>query len=144
MKSLFDKLNLRPQERRLVVIVSIIVFAVVNFWFVIPHFGDLGRTQQKKRDAEIKLKRFQEELDKKPHYEREEKRLAEIGAYVSPEEQGLDLAREVYEQASKTGVTILDSRGAQQQQQRTNSFFEEQAVVIRVNTGEKELVDFLW
>jgi len=145
MKSIFDKLNLRPQERRLVVIVGIIVFAVVNFWFVIPHFGDLGRIQQRKNDAEKTLRKYKDELGKKQHYDRELKRLESVGAYLPSEEQALELQREVYQQAQQTGVMIVRSdasRGVSQQ--RTNSFFEDQTLVIVVNTGEKELVDFLW
>lgn len=145
MKSIFDKLNLRPQERRLVVIVGIIVFAVVNFWFIIPHFGDLGRAQQRKRDADKKLADFKKELSRKDHYERELKRLESVGAYLPSEEQALELQREVDLQARQSGILIVRwdaSRGVSQQ--RTNSFFEEQTLVIQVNTGEKELVDFLW
>ena len=145
MKSMFDKLNLRPQERRLVVIVAIVVFAVVNFWFVIPHFGDLGRVQHQKDQAEKTLKKFRDELNKKQQYERELKRLEAVGAYLPSEEQALELQREVYQQAQQSGVMVVRSdasRGASQQ--RTNSFFEDQTLVIVVNAGEKELVDFLW
>lgn len=142
MKSIFDRLNLRPQERRLVVGVGILLFAVVNFAFVFPRFGDLGRTQHKKREADRTLKRFHDELGRRTHYERELKRLESVGAYLPPEEQGLDFQREVYQQAQQTGVMIQDVRSGLQQ--RTNSFFEEQTLVARVITGEKELVDFLW
>ena len=146
MKSIFDKLNLRPQERRLVVGVGIVLFAVINFWFVIPHFGDLGRTQQQKRDAEQKLKKFKDELGRKSFYEKELKRLESAGQYLPSEEQALELVREVYQQAQQANVNILRSSSSSGaiSTQRTNSFFEEQAVVISVNTGEKELVDFLW
>src|SRR5687767_10316774 len=107
MKSIFDKLNLRPQERRLVVGVGIVVFAVVNFWFIIPHFGDLGRMQNKKDYAEKELAKFKTELGKKAEYERELKRLESVGAYLPSEEQALELQREVYQQAQQTGVIIV-------------------------------------
>src|SRR5688572_259332 len=99
MKSIFDKLNLRPQERRLVVGVGIIVFAVVNFWFVIPHFGDLGRAQNKKDYAEKTLAKFKGELARQPEYKRELERLEKIGAFLPSEEQALELQREVDQQA---------------------------------------------
>ncbi|HTD86775.1 MAG TPA: hypothetical protein VK850_09385 [Candidatus Binatia bacterium] len=145
MKSIFDKLNLRPQERRLVVGVGIVVFAVVNFWFVIPHFGDLGKLQNKKDYTQKTLQKFKDELAKKTFYEKELKRLESVGAYLPSEEQALELQREVYQQAQQASVMIARSdasRGASLQ--RTNSFFEDQTLVIFVNTGEKELVDFLW
>jgi hypothetical protein len=146
MKSLFDKLNLRPQERRLVVIVAIVVFAVINFAFVIGHFGDLGRTQQRKRDAEKTLRKFKDELAKETQYKRDLDRLEKIGAYLPFEEQPLEFQREVYQAAQQTGVLINSGADAARGgfQQRTNTFFEEQTFVIRLTTGEKELVDFLW
>jgi Tfp pilus assembly protein PilO len=144
MKSVFDKLNLRPQERRLVVIVAIVVFAVVNVWFVFPHFGDLGRTQQKKRDAEKLLSKYKGELAKKDQYDRDLKRLEAVGAYLPSEEQALELQREAYLQAQQAQVAILRSDPGRPTLQRTNSFFEEQTLVITVLTGEKELIDFLY
>jgi len=146
MKGIFDKLNLRPQERRLVVGVGIIVFAVVNFWFIIPHFGDLGKLQNKKDYAEKTLAKFKEELARRDQYARDEKRLLEIGNFIPSEEQALELQREVDVQARQSGVMVLrwDASRAGGSQQRTNAFFEEQTLVITVNTGEKELIEFLY
>ena len=75
MSTLFDKLNLRPQERRLVVIVGIVVFVVLNFWLVIPMFGDYGRYEQRIQDAQAKLKSYQDEISKKASYDAERKKL---------------------------------------------------------------------
>ena len=47
-KSLFDKLNLRPNERRLVIIVLIVVFIILNFIFVWPRFGDWGKIKARR------------------------------------------------------------------------------------------------
>ncbi|HKQ40681.1 MAG TPA: hypothetical protein VJ063_21620, partial [Verrucomicrobiae bacterium] len=105
----------------------------------------LGRLQNKKDYAEKTLKKFKDELAKKSFYEKELKRLESAGQYLPSEEQALELQREVYQQAQQAGVMIMRSdasRGATLQ--RTNSFFEDQTLVIVVNTGEKELVDFLW
>ena len=145
MKSIFDRLNLRPQERRLVVAVGIIVFAVVNFWFIIPHFGDLGKLQNRKDSAQKTLAKYKDELAKRVQYTREEKRLSEIGNFIPSEEQALELQREVDAQARQSGVMVLrwDASRAGSQQ-RTNAFFEEQTLVITVNTGEKELIEFLY
>ena len=43
MKNPFDQLNLRPQERRVLVIVGLIIFVVLNILFVRPLFGELAR-----------------------------------------------------------------------------------------------------
>ena len=43
MKSAFDRLNLRPFERRLVVAVGTVVFVVLNLVFVWPYFDERGK-----------------------------------------------------------------------------------------------------
>ena len=50
-----DKLNLRPQERKLVIFVAVVVFVALNWFFVKPYFGELGRIQQRMRDADTDL-----------------------------------------------------------------------------------------
>lgn len=146
MSTLFDKLNLRPQERRLVVIVGIVVFAVVNFWLVIPMFGDYGRYDQRIKDARAKLKTFQEEIDRKGTYQKQLRELETQGGYVPTEEAGLRLSTEVSSQAALSGVTITSITSLQRQASggKTNVFFDEAAVTINFNTAEKELLDFLW
>ena len=62
MSSVLDKLNLRPQERRLVVIVSVIVFIALNLGLVFPRFGEVGKTQQRAADAQKKLQQYREEI----------------------------------------------------------------------------------
>ena len=51
MTSPLDRLNLRPFEKRLVVVVAVVVFLVINAWIVFPHFSDLGKVQQRGRAA---------------------------------------------------------------------------------------------
>jgi hypothetical protein len=104
----------------------------------------LGRTQQKKRDAEKLLSKYKTELAKKDQYERDLKRLESSGQYLPSEEQALQLQREAYQQAQQAQVAILRSDPGRPTMQRTNSFFEEQTLVITVLTGEKELIDFLY
>jgi len=146
MNSLFDKLNLRPQERRLVVIVAGVVFLVLNFWLVWPHFGDLGRAEQRRRDAEKKLQTYMVEIKRGMEYTNELKRLSEQGQTIADASQSLELMKEVSSQAilSSVNVSRYDSTPRNTSGGRTNAFFEEASLVITVNTGEKELVDFLW
>ena len=62
MSSFLDKLNLGPQERRLVVVSAAVMFVVLQLWLVWPHFGDLNRIRQQKQSAERTLERYQTEL----------------------------------------------------------------------------------
>ena len=45
MTTLLDRLNLRPQERRLVVMAAAVLFLVLQFWLVWPHFKEWGQTK---------------------------------------------------------------------------------------------------
>ena len=146
MTSVLDKLNLSPQERRLVVIVSIIVFVVLNIWLVLPYFGQLGKTQQRTADAKVQIRKYNAEIQKRSAYEKQVKELEGQGNYIPTEEQATALQREVTQQAVLSGVQVQTIVPAGRQSgTRTNTFFEEQAVNLNVqNTGEKELVDFLF
>src|SRR5437899_2767038 len=143
MKSVFDKLNLRPGERRLVVGVGILIFVVLNLTFVWPNFGAYAATQKTIRETENKLRRFKMEVSRKAGYERELRALEDKGVFVSEQDQALDLQREVRSQAQIAGVDVRrydpTVRGTST---RTNSFFDEASLVINFVTGEKELVDF--
>ena len=66
MTNLFDKLNLNAQERRLVVITGIVVFALLNWFFVFPEFGEYGKYEQRIKDAAAKLKSYQDEIARRP------------------------------------------------------------------------------
>jgi hypothetical protein len=146
MTRLFDKLNLRPQERRLVVIVGVVVFIVLNFVFVFPNFGAFGQIQQHTIDARKKLDLYNVEIKKQPTYQKEILTLQGQGMYVSDETKALTLQSDVNLQAHLCGVTVPSITPMQRGGTggKTNAFFEEQSVVLNVVTGEKELIDFLY
>jgi len=68
MISYLDRLNLRPFEKRLVVGVAAVLFLVLNSWFVVPHFSDLGQAQKRKAQALKKLQSWQVEVDQLGKY----------------------------------------------------------------------------
>jgi len=146
MTRLFDKLNLRPQERRLVILVAVVVFLALNWFFVWPYFGELGRMQLRRSDAEKNFKKFTEEIQKRPLYEKQKNELSQQGGQVPTEEQATSLTSEVNRQAGVAGVYIQGLIPAHRSREgKTNSFFEEQAVNLTfANTGEPELVNFLF
>jgi hypothetical protein len=145
MKSAFDKLNLRPGERRLMVIVGIVIFVVLNFLFVFPNFGAYGKTKAEIHKAELSLRRFKSEAAQKPIYERNLRDLQSQGVFVGEEDQALQLQRQIDSQANVSGVTVLQYSPAPRVVGiRTNSFFDEASLLINFNSGEKSLVDFLY
>lgn len=141
--SLFDKLNLRPQERRLVVIVGLVLFLLVNWAFVWPFFSEWGKVQNDLRKDASTLEKYNNEIAKRGQYERKQRDLEQTGSEMLNSET--DFQRIVSSQAASAGVYVSDLRtgvgggiGS-----KTNQFFQEQSISVQFNSGGKEIVDFL-
>lgn len=145
--TVFDKLNLRPAERRAVVVVALVVFVALNFFFVWPKFFDYGKIQNRRKQAEGSLQQFQREVQRIPEYERKLRDLEKQGAAVASEDQALKLSTTVYSQAALSGVQVNTYtpvlRGGSMGG-KTNQFFDEQSGTIQFVAEEKNLVDFLY
>lgn len=147
MTAFLDNLNLRPNERRLVVFVALAVFVVLNIWLVWPQFGQVSVWDNRRSDAEKKVSQFQTEIARKSFYEKTLSALQVLGGQIPADEQAIQLQKDVLSYAALTGVAIINSSSIQRQGsggRGTNAFFEEQTMQISVNTGERELVDFLY
>ena len=136
-----DKLNMRPGERRLLVAVALVLFVVVNVWFVWPHFGDLQKARNKRATALDMLYRYNEEIGKKAERETEVKRLESAGSNVARQNQAIELLRAIQKKASANHVSIT---GNSRQSTRTNEFFLENSQNITTLSEESELIDFLY
>lgn len=145
MNSFFDKLNLKPGERRLFIFVAIVVFILLNAFFVWPEFGKWGKIQKRDREATALLKAYQDEIARTSAYQKQLSELQEAGIAVSTEEQASKMQTTIQNQAALSGVQI-NSYTVQKQSSSTkpNQFFEEQLGVIVVSTEEKALIDFLY
>jgi type II secretory pathway component PulM len=139
MSSYLD--NLRPFEKRMVVGVVALLFIVLNFWFVVPHFSDWGRAQIRKGNARKALEKFETEINQVPTYTRMVKDLESEGAAVPLEDAAIHFSTAIQEQQSKSGVNITRTG---RQTTRTNQFFLEQTQPISVQSKEPQLVDFLY
>ena len=142
MKAFFNKLT--AAERRLVVFVGIGVFVVINIWFIIPMFGEYGKLQQKRSDAQKLVEKYQAEMKKRPGYEKQIKELSSQGGEVATEEAALRLSQEVNSQAALSGVQLNSITPVNRGGGKTNAFFDEASVSVNMLTGEKELIDFLY
>jgi hypothetical protein len=140
MKGYFDKL--RPSEKRLVVGVGLLFFVVLNLVFVRPYFSDWGATQDRRFQADRKLKLYTEEIGKTNAYQKTIAVLEkEGGSSVPAEEQARHFSSAIISAAAQCGVTIVNNGRITT---RTNQFFLEQSQPISVQSGESQLVDFLY
>jgi len=133
-----------PQERRILVVVLTVVVVVLNALFVWPRFKDRARLEQQLANARQTLQAYQAEVARIPEYRRRLESLERQGSAVLPEAQALQLMRTVQSQAVQFSVDITSARTLPANPlTSTNTFFDEQAVAVGVNTRDKELIDFL-
>jgi hypothetical protein len=148
MKTLLDKLNLRPQERRLVVMAVAVLAVVLHFWFVQPYFSEWGQVKAASDKAGLTLKTYQAEIARTNEYEAKRLKLEIQGSSLPAEQQAQPsiLTVKILEVAKQTGFNAGNmgplGRG---RTGKTNEFFDEQAINVTVNpSSPQELVDFLY
>lgn len=148
MRTLLDKLNLRPQERRLVVMAVAVLAVVLHFWFVQPFFREWGKVKGELDKAEGTLKTYQAEIARTNEYEAKRLKLEIQGSSLPAEQQAMAniLIGKIFEVAKQSGLNVGTITPLKQTRTgRTNEFFEEQAISLAVNpSGPQELVDFLY
>ena len=141
MTGYLDKLNLRPFEKRLVVAVGVILFLVVNAWFVFPHFSDLRQTQTRRAEVLKKLQAWQAECEQIPKYRTAIAGMVGEGAEVPLEDQQHNFSSTILMQQSQSGVNVTSTGRTTP---HTNDFFIELTQTIQAQSGEPQLVDFLY
>jgi hypothetical protein len=145
MSNWFDKLNLRPGERRLLVIVGIALFVVLNWLFIRPRFGSVGRLQGELATARTTRERYQAQIAKTKDYEKRIRELELQGQTVPSADMGIEFQKTVQRQAAASSLAILttDARGADRSGSAAE-FFDEQVLRVTANGNDKALVDFLY
>jgi type II secretory pathway component PulM len=133
--------NLKPFEKRVVVGFGALFFIVLNFVFVFPHFSDLTSVHDRMADAQRKLARYHTEFLHTNQYVMGLRDLERENSDVAAEEQSLQFANAVNAQAGQSGVHIVSASHISTQ---TNQFFLEKSQSLSVQSGEEQLVDFLY
>jgi hypothetical protein len=134
--------NLRPLEKRMVVGVGVLFFIVLNMLFVWPHFSDMNQVKFRMQVATDKLSKYRAEIQLLPTYQRKVRELEGEGLAVPLEEQSQQFQHAVDLEANESGVHLSSIGGRINTQ--TNQFFIEKSENISVQSGEKELVNFLF
>lgn len=141
MTNAFDKLNLRPFERRLVVVVGIVLFIVVQFLYIWPHFGDVGKTNLARDKALTELAKRQTTIAETNKFAADLKKLQGEGLDIPPEDQAVTLMRTVQSLSSQARVQIQNTS---KPFNTTNQFFMEQSLTVSTVSEEGPLVDFVY
>lgn len=140
MKKYFAQL--RPFERRLAIGVLVVVFLVLNYVFIWPHFSDWGNLHNRRDAARTKLKLYQTAIAQTDTYQKQVDSLQSAGGFVPLVDQAVNMLRTIQQQAGQSGVSIVNNS---RQITRTNdAFFVEQVQNIVVTGDDKQLVDFLY
>jgi hypothetical protein len=147
MSSFLDKLNLKPQERRLIVMAATVLFVVLQFWLVWPHFKDWDRIKTGLAAADKNLKTYQTEIALTNEFSVKLRELERQGDTVLAAEQAQPniLIEKIQSQAGRSKLNVSNiSPAPRSNLSRTNQFFEEQTISVGLNpTGDEELIDFL-
>jgi len=139
MKKYFAQL--RPLERRLAVAVLVVLFLVLNYVFVWPHFSDWGRLRYRLDDARHKLALYRTTIAQATNYEAQVKKMEGEGGMVAPEDQAINFLRAIQSQSARSGVGVVSMS---RQVARTNEFFVELTQNLNVIADDQQLVDFLF
>jgi Tfp pilus assembly protein PilO len=133
--------QLRPLERRLAVAVLVVLFLVLNYIFVWPHFSDWSNLRDRQEDARRKLSLYRTTIAQAANYEALVKKMEGEGGAVAPEDQAINFLRTIQSQATRSGVGLVNMS---RQMTHTNEFFVELAQNINVVANDQQLVDFLY
>ena len=138
-ESIFDKLNLSSGERRLFMIV-IVVLMLALMWMVWGMIPSPSATQLKIAKAQSQLDKFQEEINKTDSYHQQISKLEGLGSAVIKIEQEVNMRAFINSLTAASGVDITSRASAEP---KTSDFFIEQSMTIRFSSKESDLVNFL-
>jgi hypothetical protein len=133
--------QLKPQERRWAVGIGVVVFLMLNYFFVWPHVHDWSRDSSRMRVALDTNALYRAEIAHKDEYTRRLRELQSDGSSVLPEDQAIDFIHFYSSREIANRVTPVNNGPLVT---RTNDFFLEQQMGISVQADETNLVNFLY
>ena len=140
MKEQFARLS--SGERRFVVGVLLLMFILLNALFVWPRFSEWDQMKFRLTKARNKLDTYKTAIEEKSKYEKQVAEMEREGLTVPPENQAVDFLNAIQSEAARSGVSIV--RLTPQNTRTNDVFFVEQAQSLSAQSGEQQLVDFLY
>jgi len=148
MTSIFDKLNLRPQERRWIAVIVVAVIVVLNYALVWPYFSEWSQVRAAMSAASATIETYSREIEaNNANYEPKLKSIeGNKSASLMLEAGDIQLQKAIMAKTSSDFMPSSYNPLHLKQNLNTNQaqFFEEQSIKITVDCEEKPLVDFLF
>ncbi len=146
MKAYLEQFNrywdgLKPLERRWMVFIGSVMFIMVNYFFVWPHFNDYSKNKLRLQTLAVTNSFFQTEVNRKASYESKLKALQTDDSTVAEEDQAIDFVH-YYSSRAAANKIIVTSQG--QLATKTNDFSIDQQMGISIQADETNLVKFLY
>ncbi len=150
MSSTLDSLNLRPQEKRILVVVAVVVFVVLNLVLVVPRFKDYGKIQEQLKAARLNIYNYNKFI----YNDTNAGGLKDQLIKLSKQPEGAVSSRDL--QLESTVTTKLRANGIFLQtispvssqfigsSGQSDKFFARQSVNITVQATEEALVQFFY
>ncbi|HEX3797699.1 MAG TPA: hypothetical protein VH413_03275 [Verrucomicrobiae bacterium] len=133
--------GLTTQERRWLVGIGVVLFLIINYFFVWSHFHDWARNTMLMQRTEKTNEVYSTELRHQAEYQRKINELQSDGSSVLPEDQAIDFVH-FYNSRAISNKIIVVNQGALVT--HTNEFFLEQQMGITIQADETNLVKFLY
>ena len=148
MTALFDRLNLQPAERRMVLVAMVVMVALLSYWFVWPKWDEYQKIERGLEETGRLKARYLSETTKTNAYAKRLLELQTSGAQLAGDDAANRLQADVNREAASAGVQILSmipsTVSARVGGSQTNQFFDDLQVTVALNAGEPELVAFLY
>lgn len=139
MKKFWDQL--KPQERRWLIVIGCIVFVTMNYFFVWPHFKEWSANTARMSAARDNMAKYSAEIAHKNDYEHKIHTISPEEQNIAPEDQAVHFEEGFRDKAVQNGVQIQTTS---RPSTRMDDFTVEQRETIQALTGEKNLVDYLY
>ena len=139
MKKFWDQL--KPQERRWLIIIGVIVFATMNYLFIWPQFKEWSANTARMNTARDNMAKYSAEIAHQNDYAHKIRTISPDEQNIAPEDQAVHFEEGFREKAVENGVQI---QSTSRPLTRSDDFTMEQRETLQVLTGEKNLVDYLY
>jgi hypothetical protein len=153
MSAFVDSLNLRPQEKRVIVVIGVVVFVTLNFWFVFPQFKEKARIEKQLKTTHDTLITYQSKIamDNSPsngYLKRLDKLQKMEGGEADKFGADIMLQTAIAAQARSNGVNVQAFDPVNTYHigptNTASQFFESQTMSITAMAKEESLVKFLY